>query len=46
MADSFTMAVLPFSTDRELLEKFKNPNGGLRESKERCAASSGMIADC
>jgi hypothetical protein len=31
MADSFTMAVLPFSTDGELLEKFKNPNGGLRE---------------
>lgn len=41
MADSFTMAVLPFSTDGELLEKFKNTNGGLREWKEGSEKSSG-----
>lgn len=29
MADSFTVAVLPFSTDKGLVEKYKNPRGGL-----------------
>jgi hypothetical protein len=31
MADSFTVAVLPFSTDKDLVEKYKNPRGGLSE---------------
>lgn len=33
MADSFTVAVLPFSTDKDLVEKYKNPRGGLSESR-------------
>ncbi|KAJ9120209.1 hypothetical protein QFC22_003109 [Naganishia vaughanmartiniae] len=33
MADSFTMAVLPFSKDKTLLEKYKNTAGGLRIGK-------------
>jgi len=35
MADSFTMAVLPFSKDKTLLEKYKNTAGGLRESRSQ-----------